>query len=132
MAMNFRLWLEQDLRERRLRDDLLERLGFKRGAVGALDNKLDEKKLDDYDMALNSMELDSDTVTELMNFVKNNYSGSTIGDLLQQLDKLDVPEKEEPAAPSRPAEIPPGQFIPKPQPQQQMPPEMMQQMPPMG
>jgi len=131
MITNFTIWLEIREQERKIRSMLLTRLGYKPDSVEALDNDLSEKPLDDYETALKTMGLDPDTVAELINFVKENQ-GSTIGDLLQQIDQLDLPEKEEPAAPARPAAIPPGQFIPKQPQQQQMPPKMIQQPPPMG
>jgi len=129
MAMNFGIWLEIREQERKIRSMLLTRLGYKPDSVEALDNDLSEKPLDDYESALKTMGLDADTVSELVNFVRENQ-GSTIGDLLQQIDRLDVPEKEEPAAPTRPAQIPPGQFVPKQLPQQQQ--MQMPQQPPMG
>lgn len=129
MVMNFGIWLEIREQERKIRSMLLTRLRFKPDSAEALDNALSEKPLEDYEQALSTMGLDPDVVTNLVNFVKENQ-GSTIGDLLQQIDKLDIPEKEEPTAPSRPAEIPPGQFIPKQPPQQQQ--QMPMQQPPMG
>jgi len=129
MITNFGIWLEIREQERKIRSMLLTRLGYKPDSVEALDNDLSEKPLDDYEAALKTMGLDADIVSELVNFVRENQ-GSTIGDLLQQIDKLDIPEKEEPAAPTRPAQIPPGQFIPKQPPQQQQ--QMQMPQPPMG
>lgn len=117
--LEFKLWLEDSLEERKIREMFLRRLGFDPSAMK--DTSVQTMKINSYKdkiiKALENLGLVNDKLELLMNWVRNNPQ-STLQNLINQIDYKDL--EDNPDAnnnlPGVNAKLPKGQPKPKPQP----------------
>lgn len=121
--MNFKLWLEEKLDERKIRKMILRRLGYNpRHALD--DSSVNTTKISSIKTkllkALDTIGLEEEDAEKLKNWIKT-YPESTLQDLLNQIDPKDITNKKEISSKL------PGEkaILPKGMPQQREPQDQM-------
>jgi hypothetical protein len=124
MFKTFKMFVEEKEEERQLKNMLLKRLGFEPRAMEMSTIKLRDMNRNHVKKALSTMGLDPDSVQNLNNFIDTNPD-TTLQNLLDQLNSIQMTTDDQTDVPSEPAKLPQGQPKPKQQPlQKQQPPDM--------
>lgn len=116
----FQIFLEEQEDKKKVKTMLLSRLGFTKNVLDDQIIKINDIDRQRLQQAINSMGLEDDNSSQLLNWVKM-YPHSTLQELLTQLDDMEINlnDKEQSSLVSNPAEIPQGE--PMPQKQQKQP-----------